>query len=85
MSDECAWLEARLAKTEEMIEKLEDAILTLSSGAQSYELDDGQTRVRKTMADIEQLRLMLRELEGRRENIQTRLCGLGVTHGTPNF
>jgi hypothetical protein len=85
MSDDCAYLEARIAKTEEMIAKVEDAILQLSSGAQSYELDTGQSRVRKTLADVDGLRLMLKELEDRRTRLKLLLCGGGVVRVIPGF
>jgi hypothetical protein len=86
MSDDCAWLQARLTKTEAMIEQTEDKILSLSapSGAQSYELDDGQTRVRRTQLELDQLRLSLRELYSLRESLKAQL-GCGVTHGVPGF
>lgn len=74
-----AWLEARVTATKAAIIATEEAILQLSSGAQSYTLDTGQTRQVVTKADIASLRLQLNELENRLSMLEVRLCGVGRT------
>jgi chromosome segregation ATPase len=87
MSDDRAYLEARLAKTEQAIEAVEDKILALTSstGAQSYEMDTGQTRARKTEVELAELRLTLAQLEDRRSKLRLLLCSGGVTHVIPGY
>ena len=63
MSLDTAWKTARLAKAKEMVVALEDAILAIANGAQTYMLDTGQTRQSVTRADLGSLRLQLREAE----------------------
>jgi hypothetical protein len=83
-SSDREWLEARIAKTKEMIEATEEAILALESGAQSYHLDTGQTRQIVTKAQLSQLRNALNALDNRLATLQARLCG-GHVHGVPGF
>jgi hypothetical protein len=78
------WLEARVTATKAAIIATEEAILQLSSGAQSYTLDTGQTRQVVSKADIASLRLQLNELENRLAVLDARLCGAGV-NVTPGF
>lgn len=75
--DDRAWLRRRLAKVEELIERVEDAILQLSSGAVvSYSLDTGQSRQTVTKQSIGQLKNLLESLESRRNALRSRLgCG----------
>ena len=84
-ADDTEWLEARIAKTKELIEAFEDAILSLSSGAQSYTLNTGQTTQSVTKANIGSLRIQLDSLENRLAVLQQRLCGNGTTHVVPGF
>jgi hypothetical protein len=72
------WLEERVTATKAAIIATEAAILALSSGAQSYTLDTGQTRQVVIKADIASLRLQLNELENRLSMLDARLCGGGV-------
>jgi hypothetical protein len=83
-SDDSEWIKARIAKTKELIEAYEDAILQLSTGAQSYHLDTGQTRQVVTKAQLSQLRNALNGLENRLATLHARLCG-GHVHGVPAF
>lgn len=82
---ETTWLEARLTKTEALIEAYEDAILALATGAQTYSLDTGQSRQTVTKAQLSQLRNALAELENRRAALQSRLHGTARIHITPGF
>lgn len=84
-ASEVDWLEARIAKTEELIEAIEDAILALTGGAQSYTLNTGQTTQSVTKASLGSLRLQLDSLENRRAVLKQRLCGNGTTHVVPGF
>lgn len=77
-------LAARIAKTEAMIEAIEDAITSLSAGAQTYMLDTGQTRQSVTKANIGSLRGLLGTLENRHATLRARLNGAAV-HGRPAF
>lgn len=78
------WLEERITKTKALIEAYEDAILALSSGAQSYTLDTGQTRQTVTKAQLSQLSTTLDRLEGRLQRLIDMRCGAG-TYVRPGF
>lgn len=84
-ADENDWLDARIAKTEELIEAIEDAILAISAGAQSYTLNTGQTTQSVTKSSIGSLRMQLDTLENRRAILKARRCGNAVTHVVPGF
>jgi hypothetical protein len=79
-SDDCAWLDARIAKTKELIERYEDAIAAVGAGGgmQSYTLDTGQSRQTVTRADLGRLQDMLNSLENRLSTLQARRNGAGV-------
>lgn len=83
--DDTEWIKRRLARTEELIEKYEDAIDALASGAQHYHLDTGQTRQSVTKAQLPSLRTMLETLEERRASLRARLCGGGRVYVRPGF
>ena len=61
-----------------MITNVEDAIDAISAGAQSYQLDTGQTRQLVTKAQLSQLKNMLSSLENRLSMLDAKLCGRGV-------
>lgn len=67
------WIEARITQTRALIVAYEDAILTLSTGAQSYSLDTGQTRQVVTKAQLGSLQLTLERLESRLSTYEQRL------------
>lgn len=79
-----AWLDERIAATKALILVYEAAATALASGAQSHELDTGQTRQRVTKADLEQIRLTLNSLENRLATLDARRNG-GGTHVVPGF
>lgn len=79
------WLEARRTAAQTAIVAYEEAILALASGAQSYTLDTGQTRVVKTQANLSELRKTLAELEARLEALDRRLEGQTPTYARPAF
>jgi len=72
------WLDARIAKTKDLIVKYEDAIDALSSGAQTYSLDTGQTSQSVTKAQLGSLRSALDNLENRLERLKAKRHGRGV-------
>ena len=78
------WLKARIAKVEAAIEAYEDAILALSTGAQTYSLDTGQTRQSVTKANLSEMRNALANLENKRATLRARLYGAGI-HGRPAY
>ncbi len=73
-----SWLEARAAAKQAQLLAIDAAILALSTGAQSYTLDTGQSRQQVTKADLAQLRLMAQQLESELATIDARLCGASV-------
>lgn len=79
-----AWLQDRIDRTKSIIATYEDAIEALSTGAQMYQLDTGQTRQMVTRAQLPQLRSVLESLENRLDSLEARLCG-GTTYGRPGF
>ena len=81
--NDIAWIKARIAKTEELIEKYEDAILVFSTGVvQTYHLDTGQTRQSVTKMHLSQLQGTLAKLESCRESYLSQL-GCGRAHIRP--
>lgn len=78
LSDDSDWIRARIARTEELIVAYEDAIAALSSGAQSYSLNTGQTTQFVQKSQLSQLESVLASLENRRATYQARLCGRSV-------
>ncbi len=81
--DDSTWIEARIARTEVLIIGYEDGILELSTGAQTYMLDTGQTRQSVTKANLSSMRIALDMLENRRATLRARLCGAGTFIGRP--
>jgi hypothetical protein len=79
-----AWLDERITKTKALIVAYEDAIAALSTGAQTYTLDTGQTRQSVTRAQLGSLRETLAELEVRLSGLDARLNGAGA-YARPNW
>ncbi len=73
MSETTEWIEARITKTKALIEAYEDAILALSTGAQTYSLDTGQTRQSVTRAQLPSMQRTLTALENRLARLDARL------------
>lgn len=69
------WLDERIAATKTLIVAYEDAILALSTGAQQYSLDTGQTRQMVTKAQLPSLRDALSTLENRLAVLDARRNG----------
>jgi hypothetical protein len=73
-ADDEAWIRARIVSTKALILAHEAAILALSTGgAQSYQLDTGQTRQLVTKAHLGSLELALKRLEARLSTLQQKL------------
>lgn len=75
MIDDTEWFMERIAATKALIVKYEEAIDAVSTGAQSYSMDTGQTRQVVTKAQLGSLQLTLQRLETRLATYQQRLCG----------
>lgn len=86
MTDCCdtEWIEARITATKALIVKYEEAIDALSTGAQSYTMDTGQTRQVVQKSDLSQMQLTLTRLEARLSTLQQRL-GCGRTQARPGW
>jgi hypothetical protein len=80
-----AWLAARIERTRTLIEAHEDAIEALSSGAQTYHLDTGQTRQTVTKAQLSQLMNALTRLENRLSVLEIRRHGGATYQAKPGF
>jgi hypothetical protein len=83
--DEQTWILERIEATRAMIVAYEEAILALSSGAQSYTLDTGQTRQSVTKQQLGSMRLQLDALENRLAYYQNRLTGSAQVNVRPGF
>jgi hypothetical protein len=70
--DDRAYNLERVAATKLLIVKYEQAIDALSTGAQSYQLDTGQTRQLVSKAQLGSLQLTLTRLEARLATLQMR-------------
>lgn len=70
--DDVQWNADRIAETKLLILKYENAIFALSDGAQSYQLDTGQTRQLVSKAQLGSLQLTLTRLEARLATLQMR-------------
>jgi hypothetical protein len=77
-SDDIEWLDARIARTKELIVAIEDAIEKVGGGMQSYTLDTGQTRQTVTKADLSSLEIRLNSLENRLATLQARRNGAAL-------
>lgn len=82
--DDTAWTLERIAAKRAMIIAIEAAITSLTTGAQSYQLDTGQTRQLVTKANLGSLRLTLQGLESDLSTLQARL-GCAQFQGRPGW
>ncbi len=82
---DAAWRAERITKTKALIIAYEDALLALSTGAQMYQLNTGQTQMMVTKANIASLRDTLEMLEARLASLQVDQCGGGASHVVPGF
>jgi chromosome segregation ATPase len=81
------WLDARIEKTKEQIEALEDKILALETNPQaysSYTIETAQTRETITKSTLAQLRSALSSLENRLATLCARRHGSG-SYAKPGF
>lgn len=82
--DDTAWIKARIAATKALIVAYEAAVLALSTGAQTYQLDTGQSRQLVSKAQLGSLELTLKRLEARLSTLQQRL-GRGRFYVRPGW
>lgn len=71
--DDTTWIQARITATKALIVAYEAAVLALSTGAESYQLDTGQSRQYVTKAQLGSLRTTLSELETRLSTLQQKI------------
>jgi hypothetical protein len=83
--DETEWLDQRIARTRELIVVYEDAVEALAGGAQSYQLDTGQTRQLVSKAQLGSLQLTLQRLETRLATLQARRGGCAQFNMRPGW
>jgi hypothetical protein len=69
---------ARLETVKALVIAYDAALLALGNGAQSYELDDGQTRTRRTKADLEWLKSTRDGLLNELSSLDARVNGASV-------
>jgi len=77
-------LQARIDKVKAQIETYEDAITALSTGAQTYMLDTGQSRQSVTRANLASLNKTLNDMEVKLQRLNAQMCG-GVFVARPGF
>lgn len=80
-SDDTVWITEQIALSEQAIAAINAAIIAIAGGAQSYQLNTGQTEQRVSKADLGALGNMLKLYEERRTKYRTQL-GLPATGGT---
>ncbi len=76
------WTLDRIAAKKALIIAYETAITALSTGAQSYQLNTGQTQQLVTRANLGSMRLVLKDLEADISALEARL-GCGQAQGRP--
>lgn len=81
MTDDCCdddeqWIRDRIAAKKALVVVYETAMTALSSGAQSYQLNTGQTQQLVTRANLGSMRLVVSSLETDIATLRARLgCG----------
>ena len=71
--DDTEWIKARIVAKKALVLQYETAIGALSSGAQSYQLNTGQTQQLVTRANLGSMRLALKTFESEISTLQARL------------
>jgi hypothetical protein len=71
--DDTQWIIDRIAAKKALVVSYEAAIGALATGAQSYQLNTGQTQQLVTRANLGSMRLMVKGLEGDISTLQARL------------
>lgn len=74
--DDTQWIIERIAAKKALVIAYEAGIAALSTGAQSYQLNTGQTQQLVTRANLGSMRIALRGFESEIATLQARLgCG----------
>jgi hypothetical protein len=81
--DDAFWAE-RLEKAKQLLTAYDAAILAVASGAQSYQLDTGQTRTLVSKANLKNIIAARDALINEVASMEARVCGAG-THVLPGF
>lgn len=76
--DDSQWIRERIAAKKALVIAYETAMTALSTGAQSYQLNTGQTQQLVTKANLGSMRLVVNNLESDIATLQARLCGATV-------
>ncbi len=76
--DDAQWLRDRIAAKKALVIAYETAMTALAGGAQSYQLNTGQTQQLVTKANLGSMRLVVNGLESDIATLQARLCGRAV-------
>jgi hypothetical protein len=71
--DDTKWIVERIAAKKALVIQYEAAIAALSTGAQSYQLNTGQTQQLVTRANLGSMRIALRGFESDISTLQARL------------
>ncbi len=80
------FMQARIAKTEALIEAYEDALLALGTGGvQEYRLNTGQSDQKVTKMDVADLEKTVGSLYNRLATLRARCYGSGTIIGRPAF
>ena len=84
-AEDRAYYEERIVAKKALILKLEAAIDSISTGAQSYSIDTGQTRQVVTRANLSETRNMIARLESDISTLQQRIYGCGRFQVRPGW
>lgn len=79
---DATWIQARIDSTKAAIVAYEAALLALSTGAQSYTLDTGQSRQTVTKASVGEMERVLGRLEQRLRDYENELAAVAGTSAT---
>jgi len=77
-------LDAQIVQLELELTQVRTAITAILTGAQSYSLDDGQTRIQTNRANLRELRELKADIEQQLGALRLRRCG-GVVRVIPDF
>lgn len=82
--DDTEWILGRIAAKKALVVQYETAMGALAGGAQSYQLNTGQTQQLVTRASLGSMRVALKGLESDIATLQARL-GCGRFQGRPSW
>ena len=83
--DDREFWEGRIAAKKALIAQLDEALLAIAGGAQSYSIDTGQTRQVVTKANVTETRNTIAQLESDISTLQMRLYGCARLQVRPGW